>query len=165
MQQRRYLSISNNYYLEFSGLFEVENIIENAFSETICSVLNIITNFHSVRDAALGKNASRFQGLRIVFSLYAELRHIQAISSYQIKAAATKTDNTIQEETEDITSYFCTQKEKCLVVIVQITSMLQLKVQNINSFHHIITYLEKFVRCFFYGFNSKDFIHIFSAKI
>lgn len=61
MQQRRYLSISNNYYyLEFSGLFEVENIIE-----TVCSVLNVITHFHSVRDAALGKNVSRFLGFRV----------------------------------------------------------------------------------------------------
>lgn len=66
MQQRRYLSICNNYYyLEFSGLFEVENIIENAFSETVCSVLNVITHFHSVRDAALGKNVSRFLGFRV----------------------------------------------------------------------------------------------------
>lgn len=31
-----------------------------------------------------------------------------------MKAAATKTDNTIQEKTEDITSYFCTQEEKML---------------------------------------------------
>lgn len=63
MQQRNYLSKYNYYYLESSGLFEVENIIENAFSETVCSVLNVITHFHSVQDAALGKNVSWFQGL------------------------------------------------------------------------------------------------------
>lgn len=118
MQQRRYLSISNNYYLEFSGLFEVENIIENAFSEIICSVLKVIAHFHSVRDAALGKNVSWFQVWILCLACVLN-SHIQSISSNQMKAAATKTDNMIQEKkTEHITSYFCTQEEKCLVVIV-----------------------------------------------
>lgn len=82
-----------------------------------------------------------------------------------MKAAATKTNNMIQEKTENITSYFCTPEEKCLVVTVQITSMLQLKVQK-NYFiilQHIWRNLPD--AFFFNGFNSKDFIHIFSAKI
>lgn len=162
MQQRRHLSISNNYYWEFSGLFEVGKIIENAFLEycqIICSVLNVISFIQFLiqynRDVASGF-ADCVQLVCSTHPVYKQLPDESSSNKNKEYDSGKKT------KTEDITSYFCTQEEKCLVVVVQITSMLQLKVQlkekYISSFYDISG---DFFNCFI----SKDFIHIFSANV